>query len=119
MHKNLLGSMVGSKKENQRTQNKLALYFVNTIKDLFIFSINNFVLGAYIFLIQSLIKTSSFEKHYFPRLCSIHLRQAMISSEFVEFYPKTLLFRIHHRRNVTTELTLLYTTRNQALRAWF
>ena len=41
--------MVGPKKQNVRTQNKLALYFVNKIKDLFIFSINNFVLGAYIF----------------------------------------------------------------------
>ena len=54
--------MVGPKKQNVHTQNKLVLYFVNTIKDLFIFSINNFVLGAYIFLIQSLIVTSSFEK---------------------------------------------------------
>ena len=88
--------MVGPKKQNVRTQNKLALYFVNKIKDLFIFSINNFVLGAYIFLIQSLILTSSFEKIYFPRLCSIF-------DEFVEFWPKNLLFRIHHRRNVTTE----------------
>ena len=113
MHKHLLGyeisSMVGSKKQNQRTQNKLVLYFVNTIKDLFIFSINNFVLGAYIFFVQSLTLTSSFEKIYFPRLCSIHSQQTMISSEFVEFCPKTLLFRIHHQRNVTTELTLLYT----------
>ena len=53
MHQNLLGyeiaSMVGPKKQNQCTQNKLVLYIVNTIKDRIIFSTNNFVLGAYIF----------------------------------------------------------------------
>ena len=41
--------------------------------------------------------------------CSLYSQNTMVSLEYIDFWPKILLFRTHHLWNSTIELILLFT----------
>ena len=85
----------------------------NINKKIIFFSFKNTNLGDHFLLGTHYFLASIFELRYFLKLCPIFEKLAFIDRifkkilEYVDSWPKVLLFRTHHLWNSTTKLILL------------
>ena len=99
----------GLSKSAEIVLSKSIFYFKNWRNS---FKINQF--SRPFFVKKTFFSTSIFQPLYFLKSCPIFVELAppysqntMISFEYIDFWPKILLFRTHHHKNSTIELILV------------